>query len=148
METLLTDCRYCRVVRSSVRQHTTVRQMRVPELMWVVGLFEGEGTIAVNRGGSAWQVAVGMTDFDIIDRLYEVVGAGSVHPHLAVARKKPMLYWRLTGKYSLISFLQQIRPYLGIRRGARADEALLWLQTSSTRCVSCTRAYLLGPVTG
>lgn len=110
--------------------------------MWVTGLFEGEGTITVNRGGNTWHVSLGMTDEDVVRRLHKVVGAGALRLHNGKERKKPMLYWRLTDKQSVTDFLEQVYPYLGARRRARAEEALTWLKASLGRCIACTRVYL------
>lgn len=57
-----------------------LRQMTETELAWVAGLIEGEGTFfCTKRRERRYPViAVGMTDEDVIQKLYLLVGVGDI----------------------------------------------------------------------
>lgn len=92
---------------------------------WVAGLFEGEGTIVIrgtDRRRSA-RVAVGSTDVDVVERLQVLVGGKLNGPYLR-GLNKPIWHWRIDKQADVEEFLLLMRPHLGARRGAKADEAL------------------------
>lgn len=96
---------------------------------WAAGLFEGEGCISTyNNGQSAkryWQLELRMTDEDIVRRLHEVLGVGSVYgPYEQKASTKPFWQLNVRKQEEVRQVLELLYPYLGERRRARADEAL------------------------
>ncbi len=96
------------------------------ELGWVAGLFEGEGTIVVtksDRRRPRIRVAVGSTDEDVVRRLQALAG-GRVQGPYARGKHKPIWHWRIDARGDVKAFLRAVRPHLGLRRAAKADEAL------------------------
>lgn len=97
------------------------------QIAWVAGIFEGEGTLVLTPQGQ-WQLVVKMTDEDIVRRLRLHTGVGligALKPQQA--HWKPQWRWSVTNVRDVDAVLSLIRPYLGKRRGARADEFLTWL---------------------
>lgn len=97
------------------------------QIAWVAGIYEGEGTLILTPGGQ-WQLSIKMADEDIIRRLHLHTGIGHVNALGAEqAHWKPQWRWTVTRKQDLAGLLWMIRPYLGQRRGQRADEFLNWI---------------------
>ena len=92
------------------------------DVAWAAGLFEGEGCIH-NRGSHSIAVSISMTDLDVLEKLSGIYG-GKVTP-LKVREEhwKPSWIWYLYGMNAK-NFLEDVMPYLGSRRKARADEAI------------------------
>jgi hypothetical protein len=101
---------------------------------WAAGVFEGEGTIYVR---SAWvygvfvrdayaSLSMSMTDLDVMEKFRVVVGGGALFPLKKKAKEHHKQQWRWTiGRLPEVQrVLQLFRPYLGSRRGAKADRAL------------------------
>lgn len=96
------------------------------DLGWVAGLFEGEGTIVVtksDRRRARIRVAVGSTDHDVVVRLQALAGGRLQGPYER-GPHKPIWHWRIDARADVENFLRLIRPHLGQRRAAKADEAL------------------------
>lgn len=95
---------------------------------WVGGLFEGEGTIGPPTPGTTISVAVNMTDEDVIRDLHRIVGIGNVYAFKHASNdgitRKPIWQWRSAKRDEVISFLEQILPYLHSRRRQRAIERI------------------------
>lgn len=107
-----------------------------PLLPWAIGVFEGEGSIVLveptSRGKRAWKRArlqVSMTDEDVVRRLGEAFGVGTVSgPYTYGSMKngescKPQWAWQVTGPKA-VDLLIQMYPLLGERRRARAVEVI------------------------
>lgn len=96
------------------------------DIAWVAGIFEGEGTI--NFSGSYPQIAVAMTDLDIIERLYKVTEVGTIIMKTKQdPRYKQQWVWGVWNRKDVARILCAIYPLLGVRRGeavARAAEGL------------------------
>jgi hypothetical protein len=73
------------------------------EIAWAAGLFEGEGAIShiERRGSLDLQVALVMTDEDVVRRFDEIVDRGKVYgPYLPIShgdRRKPFWRWMALG---------------------------------------------------
>src|SRR4051812_7873246 len=92
------------------------------EIAWAAGLFEGEGCISYIR---PWgrepdiQVALVMTDEDVVRRFDEIVDRGHVydpyHPPSAGPRRKPFWRWAAIGDpaHDVVDLLG---PWLSPRR--------------------------------
>lgn len=92
---------------------------------WAVGLFEGEGTIGIRaRPGSQITLQLASVDADVVRRFRDVVGFGKVYgPYQYGVNRQP--YWKWNGDGGLaVAFLREAVPLLGLRRGARATEAI------------------------
>lgn len=88
-----------------------------PDFAWAVGIFEGEGSIVVDRG--RFTAKIGMTDEDIIRRVHEVFKVGTVvysnPPSFQTRGYKPLWVWKVTGLAGE-SLLLQMMPLFGERR--------------------------------
>lgn len=95
------------------------------EIAWAAGLFEGEGTFNMARpSGAYFQMSITSTDKDVIERFAQIAGIGSVRPQkMQKSHTKPTWRWCAGGR-AAIPFLDEIYPWLGKRRRARADDVL------------------------
>jgi hypothetical protein len=94
---------------------------------WVAGLLEGEGWLSPGPATHARKVKLGVssTDWDVLDRLHVLTGAGSIYP---VKRRretwKPAWQWTVSNRRDVHGILNQILPWLGERRSERARYVL------------------------
>jgi hypothetical protein len=100
------------------------------EIAWAAGLFEGEGCIShIERGeGFDLQIAVVMTDEDVVRRFDQVVDRGRVYgPYLPPShgpRRKQFWRWVALGD-SAHDVLDMLLPWLmERRRGQAADKGV------------------------
>jgi hypothetical protein len=96
------------------------------EIAWAAGLFEGEGTISQisrHRGSFDLQVAINMTDEDVLSAFDEIVGRGKVYgPYLPLShgdRREPFWRWVAIGDAGH-DVLDLVGPWLFARRTAQA----------------------------
>lgn len=97
------------------------------EVAWVAGILEGEGcwTKRNDPKRSTWWIAVRMTDRDIIDRLMEVTGVGSVSDARPLRDTYKMAWaWQVAARPHREWLTIQVWPWMGERRRARILE--LW----------------------
>jgi hypothetical protein len=94
---------------------------------WAAGLFVGEGYIHHRKDGST-QIGVEMTDEDLVRRFADIVGCGNVTVRAARNGWRPSFIWCTADRYDVANVLGTLRPLLGERRGAKADEALARIQ--------------------
>lgn len=91
------------------------------ETAWLAGIYEGEGSCGIR--GSSIRVEIVMTDEDVMTRIHELTGIGSLRP---VARRnseyKQAFRWAC-GSQAAYDFLALILPWLGQRRTERVNEA-------------------------
>lgn len=101
--------------------------MTEPEIAWLAGLFEGEGTAGVY--GSSVQCIITSTDQDVIDHVQELFPANKIY---YVKRRQPQhkeaWCWRIQDRPRVTRFLELILPYLGERRSAKAREVLTHIE--------------------
>jgi hypothetical protein len=99
-------------------------------IAWLAGIYEGEGTLGVNSSNGRWVAIIAMCDEDVVRRVQDVAGFGNVHLFDPPSRRRPgwtLSYrWRSSRVPDLVSLFTELRPHLGIRRGARVDEMLQW----------------------
>jgi hypothetical protein len=94
------------------------------EWAWCAGLFEGEGCIAFN-GRSSVTLTVASIDRDVVDSLDSLWPSPSgLRPIPKSDGSKLQWGWHVSARDRVRGFLVGVRPWLGERRGARADEAL------------------------
>lgn len=96
--------------------------MTEKDIAWVAGLFEGEGTVSINRGRAAG-IAIAMTDRDVLERVQAIFGGKICISYPAKGKWKECHKWYLSVAESE-DFLLAIYPYLFSRRRERID---LWL---------------------
>ena len=113
--------------------------MNDQEVGWVAGIIEGEGTIECrsnpSKAGTKWhpRLEVVSTDEDVVARLHRMVGGHINGPYAPRARvaggdhygTKAIWRWRLSTDAAVVGLMEQIRPLMGERRGAKIDAALL-----------------------
>ena len=97
----------------------------VSDAAWLAGILEGEGSfmMSVSRGCRYPCVTVNMTDRDIIERVTVLLGCSVyVIPNRRIDRKQS---YRATVQGSRAAeIMTQLRPWMGLRRGAKIDEIL------------------------
>lgn len=97
------------------RQPTKINRLNHLEIGWVAGIIEGEGNFHAHD--STFQIRVGMTDKDIIDRLIETTGIGTYtltdRSHLGY---KNCHTWTVSAINDVIHLLVSIVPLLGDRK--------------------------------
>jgi hypothetical protein len=128
----------------------SVPDIASPDLMWLTGLFEGEGTITTLGQQGTWTLAVSMSDRDVIDRFHQLIGRGSVtvvprrnqRKRVDGSDRKTMYQWRLCGKQAVLVSLCQMLPHLGERRATKAREAIRYIEVSMTRCRKHAEEFL------
>jgi hypothetical protein len=92
------------------------------KIIWIAGLFEGEGTISILK--NKVRLAIQMTDYDVIKFVYDNFG-GNVHaPKKQKSYHKKSWIWYLSKQKEVKDFLNDIIPYLFSRRKQRAIQAL------------------------
>ena len=93
---------------------------------WAAGLFEGEGCIHHRKDKDSWQLGITMTDQDVMEAVFEVMGVGSLRgPYKKAAHHhKPYYQWRVYSKEDIFKVICDFYPYMGERRREKFDEFL------------------------
>ena len=91
---------------------------------WAIGLFEGEGCIAIEKRCASAFLTLKTTDPDVLYRLQEIWGG-----RVRVATKSPSnikqpYVWNLQNKKVVRRILERILPFLSHRRACKALDAL------------------------
>jgi len=104
--------------------------MTEPELAWLAGILEGEGSFILST--SRWQgrkyryarIALTMTDQDVVEKARVISGADCklFEPTLKANRKQQYRLW-IDGK-NAVRLMNLLHPYMGNRRKAQIDEVL------------------------
>jgi hypothetical protein len=95
--------------------------MSTPEVAYVAGLFEGEGT--VGHWGSV-MCAVSMTDLEPLERLERTLGGKISGPYHHPSGHKSHWRWYLVGAEQVRDVFEQLRPWLSPRRVTQFQDAL------------------------
>lgn len=109
------------------------------ETAWCAALLEGEGSFTLgaksNRVNSIkvkqLRITCAMTDLDVLETLKMYSGIGNINgPRIDKRRpnSKPLYTWSATKRAAVQPFLQTIRPFMGLRRGAKIDELLKYAE--------------------
>lgn len=129
LEKVKVNCRGCgrwhsgywrKVADPVVKLEIPEKQERTSE--WAAGLFEGEGTIAIDIREEKYfytRVAISMTDEEEIREFARIVGVGNVTTHASKEGYKQMWYWQVSRVSELKVFIEKIVPWLGERRRAK-----------------------------
>ena len=92
---------------------------------WLAGIYEGEGSITQRRGTNTFQIRIKMTDYDVLERVLQIAGCGTL---LAVRKyedyHKQAYQWSIGSKKDITNVLSRILPFLGHRRAYKALNAL------------------------
>lgn len=87
-------------------------------LHYVIGLFDGEGHIGIEKYSKKCNIrtVIGMSDYEPIDQIYKTLGGRYSTYYFENPKRKPTMYrWATYGLGSYI-FLQAIEPYLFAKR--------------------------------
>ena len=132
------------------------------QLIFLAGIFEGEGWFGVNNKPNGWTPAavleVQMTDEDIVKRFqYYFKTNGNIHKKKKKQKEHHKQVWRFWLKgYRALHFMEEMLPFLGTRRTKQyydvvkiiGDGPKNWSspiseqaknQTSNVRCTASTR---------
>jgi len=115
--------------------YTKDQVLRLIDLAWAAGLFEGEGWITLNNradGDRNRQVGIQMTDEDVMRRWVKIIGPtsrfkdlyGPYHPPSMKEHHKEQWGWIISKKSELTRVLQMLLPMFGERRAAKAMEMM------------------------
>ena len=94
------------------------------EEVWAIGLFEGEGSIIIQRSCNSAYLTVSMTDLDVINRLQQVWGGKIYLRKNQNPKWKQAWRWQLGGKNRVKKVLNRMLPFLSERRACKALDAL------------------------
>ena len=91
---------------------------------WAAGLFEGEGCITVYKGNYP-KLCLTMTDFDVVEEFFKIVGVGSTYVRPAAKEHwKDQLTWYVRKRADVKELLEKMLPYFGQRRAEKALSCL------------------------
>jgi hypothetical protein len=107
------------------------------EIHWVAGLLEGEGAFMLTSPKDRTpkpKICVGSTDPDVLVRLQEVTGLGTIYGPYRVQNRfpngKPIQYWTVSKQADAAALMMTLYPLMGERRKARIEEVLAgWRKT-------------------
>jgi hypothetical protein len=108
--------------------------MTAREMMWLAGWLEGEGSFSVHRSRPKGpdtkvyfypKIQASSTDVDIIERVKDMVGCGSIYGPRPVSKSthNPIYIYRVVGKPAR-TLMIRILPHMGRRRTERILEVL------------------------
>lgn len=100
------------------------REITPTNIAWVAGVYEGEGCL--NFSGGKWHITIQMTDFDVLERIQDILGMGNIYKRPLIQGRKQA--WILkTGRREYVqAWLVMMWPYLGFRRKQKAKEFFEW----------------------
>jgi len=105
----------------------SMRPLSIEDKAYIAGLVDGEGTLTINyklhkeRGDGCYQPIVGIdnTNKAVINWIHDVTGLGYVNTQRnkgSSGSSKPMFRWRVHKIDDVAMFLDQITPFLTIKR--------------------------------
>lgn len=98
--------------------------MRSEDIAWFAGLFEGEGCFSYDKKFQALRLYLGSTDLDILERIQQVLGVGSISKQKEKPNRKTFWMWYISKRKDVDFVCELIRPWLGVRRTARLNEII------------------------
>jgi len=91
-------------------------------------LFEGEGSLYLDKVNNVWRMAMQMTDYDVMCDFYATVELGTLNgPYRRPNQKKEhksTYMWKVYKQRDLFHLVCEFYPYMGERRRAKFDEFL------------------------
>lgn len=113
---------------------------------WLAGIFEGEGTISIFPPKNV-QVVISMTDRDIIERINTLFPCVAIRTRQIRADWQLQYLWKLSNAKQIREFIALVQPWLGVRRSAKALEALAMLDSRKghIKVTHCVRGHEFTP---
>jgi hypothetical protein len=102
-----------------------MNQLTPEQAAYIAGLLDGEGSLGVYRRPSAWlpypELSITNTNLEVLEWLKSTVGVGHIRlvtkdQRRATEKWKQAYAWRITASGHIVALLQQIKPYLIIKR--------------------------------
>lgn len=90
---------------------------------WFAGLYEGEGCLE-HTSPKGYRLTIASTDYDVINKLENCLGGYTRVMKKYKPHHKEAWMWRLGTKASVYPLLEDMIPWLGLRRGYDAQNAL------------------------
>ena len=94
------------------------------EEVWATGIFEGEGSIILQKASASAYITVSMTDLDVLERLQEIWGGQIYIRKSQNPRWKTAWRWQVGGKDRVKNLLNKMLPFLSERRACKALDAI------------------------
>lgn len=104
----------------------TAGTMTDTETAWVAGLLEGEGSfLAVGRPEAPKRPRVSMqsTDLDVLTRLRDTTGVGTIHQIRSRPNRKPCWGWSVQRYGDAVWLMDAVYDLMGERRRCQIDTA-------------------------
>lgn len=102
------------------------KRHRELEVAWAAGLFEGEGSFALEAKGryglTYARASLGMTDEDTVRHFHKVVGVGVVTIWDSPPPRQRQWRWRTSSRADFATVADLLAPWLHERRAARLAE--------------------------
>jgi hypothetical protein len=95
---------------------------------WCAGLFEGEGYVHARKGGGV-EIGLEMVDEDVVRKFHALVGCGNVTSRPARSGWQVTFTWRASERWDVAGVLRTLRPFMGRRRGDKADDAMVRIRS-------------------
>lgn len=106
--------------------------MRICDIHWLAGLYEGEGCFSVDKGRYP-RMYLRMTDRDVVERAGRILGIGSINK----AKPGPLgkkSTWCYQINAESAGVMMMLYPLMGERRQGRIREVLaIWRATPRTK---------------
>lgn len=110
-----------------------MNRMSTAEMGWLAGIIEGEGWFVTNKKAGP-QICVAMTDFDVVQRLHSVTGAGRLNEKRpSRAGAKIQLQWTVSHRDDVERLGHTILPYLGERRSLQLLKLLAMVEDLASK---------------
>lgn len=108
---------------------------------WAVGLLEGEGTFSIHvrkastTGNKEIAIHCEMTDKDVIERLYKIMGEGHVNKRdRGDGVRKVSWCWSVQDQQGIYNVCIRILPWLGERRTEKVNKLLETIEEKRNGC--------------
>jgi hypothetical protein len=120
------------------------------DIAWAAGLFEGEGSVCASKSkgriARGLRMQLGMSDQDVVERFFGIVGHGAVYPAKPYKTGwKPRFTWTSNRSKQCIETMETFLPYLGERRTSRWYEVkAIYDETRLTEkeCPECAGTFM------
>lgn len=117
------------------------------QVAWLAGLYEGEGSVRLQRPNGrrargSVQLTIGMTDRDVIEHVHRITGMGAIYLYRRGKReptpkgnpRKDRYDWKVGRTDHVRALLEAMLPYLFARRRTHAQGILSVIQSHVRYC--------------